>query len=87
MDERAKVALTRGSGTKLPWGKMRFWPLGFPERRAKEDGWVLLQTPIETLGAGQFHRVPLLVGSNRDEGKIFTVDASGGRRSRFRKRG
>jgi len=45
--------------------------------RLKEDGWALPNTPIEALRSGQFNRVPLLVGSVRDEGKVFTVDLPG----------
>ena len=43
----------------------------------KEDGWALLETPIQTLRSGRFHRVPIMVGSNRDEIKIFTVNTPG----------
>ena len=39
----------------------------------KLDGWAFLEPPIESLRAGRFNRVPLLVGSDRDELKIFTV--------------
>jgi len=43
----------------------------------KLDGWALLEPPIESLRAGRFNQVPLLVGSDRDELKIFTVNWTG----------
>jgi len=43
----------------------------------KEDGWALTETPIKALRSGKFNRVPLMVGSNRDEIKIFTVNWPG----------
>jgi para-nitrobenzyl esterase len=39
------------------------------------DGWVLVDTPERCFAAGRFHDVPLLVGSNADEGTIFVDDA------------
>jgi len=39
----------------------------------KEDGRVLLETPIKSLRKGEYSRVPILAGSTRDEAKIFTV--------------
>ncbi|HUT54003.1 MAG TPA: carboxylesterase family protein [bacterium] len=44
---------------------------------AHRDGWALPEIPIEALRAGRFQRVPLLVGANRDEAKIFTVGMPG----------
>jgi para-nitrobenzyl esterase len=37
------------------------------------DGKVLKQVPIDALASGEYNRVPLMVGSNRDEAKLFTV--------------
>ncbi len=37
------------------------------------DGKVLKQFPIDALASGEYNRVPLMVGSNRDEAKLFTV--------------
>jgi len=39
----------------------------------KEDGWVLKETPIQALRSGRFTQVPLMVGSNRDEMKIYSI--------------
>lgn len=39
----------------------------------KEDGKVLMETPIESLRAGRYYKVPVMAGTTRDEGKIFTV--------------
>ena len=41
------------------------------------DGFSLKETPIEAIRAGRFNSVPLLVGSNRDEFKLFTVMVPG----------
>jgi len=38
-----------------------------------EDGWALRQTPIDALRSGNYNRVPLMAGSNRDEYKLFTI--------------
>lgn len=35
------------------------------------DGWVLKETPIEALKSGRYNRVPLMIGTNRDEAKWF----------------
>jgi len=43
----------------------------------KEDGWALKEPPIESLQSGRFNQVPLLVGSDRDEVKIFSVNIYG----------
>ncbi len=37
------------------------------------DGRVLEQVPIDALESGKFNQVPFMVGSNRDEGKLFTI--------------
>ena len=39
----------------------------------KVDGRILVEAPIQALESGRFNQVPLLVGSNRDEAKLFTV--------------
>jgi para-nitrobenzyl esterase len=36
------------------------------------DGVVLPSDPIRAFDAGDFHRVPMIVGANRDEGRLFT---------------
>ncbi len=41
------------------------------------DGVNLTQTPIAALESGSFNRVPFMVGSNRDEVKLFTIVAPG----------
>jgi len=43
------------------------------------DGHALKQIPKEALRSGAFNRVPLMVGSNRDEIKLFTVALPGAR--------
>ncbi len=37
------------------------------------DGYALEQAPIHALRSGKFNQVPLMVGANRDEIKLFTV--------------
>jgi para-nitrobenzyl esterase len=55
---RAKVGLLdMGAGTK-------YGPI--------VDGWVLPDLPMKRLAAGQFHRVPVLAGSNADEATMFS---------------
>jgi len=41
-----------------------------------EDGWVLRETPINALQSGRYNQVPLMVGSNRDEEKLFAALSS-----------
>ena len=41
------------------------------------DGWVLKETPIDALRSGRFNQVPLMVGSNKDEAKLFTMAMPG----------
>ena len=36
------------------------------------DGEYLPRDPIEAMSRGEAHRVPLIVGNNADEGKLFT---------------
>jgi len=43
------------------------------------DGWALKQSPIEALKSGNYNKVPLIVGSNRDEFKLFSVTTPGAR--------
>lgn len=38
-----------------------------------EDGIVLKNTPIESIRKGEYNRVPLIVGSNKEEGKLFVM--------------
>lgn len=38
-----------------------------------EDGVVLKNTPIESIRKGEYNRVPLIVGSNKEEGKLFVM--------------
>lgn len=35
------------------------------------DGWVLKEVPIDSLRNGDYNQVPFMVGSNRDEAKLF----------------
>ena len=37
------------------------------------DGVVLPRDPVAALEAGRFHRVPVIVGANRDEGRLFVA--------------
>jgi para-nitrobenzyl esterase len=41
------------------------------------DHWALNSTPLEAIRSGKFNRVPLMVGTNRDEGKLFTIAMPG----------
>jgi len=43
------------------------------------DGWVLDAVPIEAIRSGNFNRVPLMVGTNKDEFKLFLIAAPGAR--------
>jgi para-nitrobenzyl esterase len=47
-------------------------------RRALEftahlDGWFLTARPSDLFAQGKFNRVPVLIGNNRDEGKLFVL--------------
>lgn len=37
------------------------------------DGWLFAEQPIELLRKGDFNKVPLMIGSNRDEIKLFML--------------
>lgn len=37
------------------------------------DGWLMPEHPADLFRAGQFHNVPLIIGSNADEGSLFTM--------------
>jgi para-nitrobenzyl esterase len=39
-----------------------------------EDGWFLKETPIKSLRRGNYNQVPFMVGSNRDEAKLFAAE-------------
>ncbi|MFO8057638.1 MAG: carboxylesterase/lipase family protein [bacterium] len=41
------------------------------------DGYALEQFPIQAIRSGEYNRVPLMVGSNRDEAKLFTLTMPG----------
>ena len=41
------------------------------------DNWTLDATPIEAIRSGKFNQAPLLVGTNRDEGKLFSIAMPG----------
>jgi para-nitrobenzyl esterase len=43
----------------------------------KVDGWALTAIPLDAIKRGEFNRVPLMVGSNRDEAKLFTLAVPG----------
>jgi para-nitrobenzyl esterase len=72
--ERATLALGIAHGT-LPW-------------QPAVDGRVVPRQPLEAIAAGEAAHIPLLVGTNRDEWKLFTlfdkrtrrIDAAGLRR-------
>jgi para-nitrobenzyl esterase len=40
------------------------------------DGWVIPQSPAQTFASGLEAKVPLIVGTNADEGSVFTKDLS-----------
>ncbi len=44
----------------------------FPATRATVDGWVFPDTIYNIFAAGQQHDVPVIIGSNADEGTMFT---------------
>ncbi len=48
------------------------------EFTAHVDGWFLPGRPSDLFGQGKFNRVPVLVGNNRDEGKLFVLMMPGG---------
>ncbi|MBX9600534.1 MAG: carboxylesterase family protein [Bryobacteraceae bacterium] len=37
------------------------------------DGWLMPEHPADLFRAGQFHKVPLVIGSNADEGSLFAM--------------
>lgn len=37
------------------------------------DGWAMLGNPIDQLRTGKYNQVPLMIGTNRDEVKLFAV--------------
>lgn len=39
-----------------------------------EDGWFLKETPIKSLRNGNYNKTPFMVGSNRDEAKLFAAE-------------
>ena len=39
-----------------------------------EDGWFLKETPIKSLQSGNYNKVPFMVGSNRNEAKLFAAE-------------
>jgi len=41
------------------------------------DGWAMKEVPLQALRSGSFNQAPLMVGTNRDEFKLFTVTAPG----------
>lgn len=47
--------------------------IDFPWAAAHEDGWALKETPIKSLKSGEYNQVPFMVGSTRDEGKLFPL--------------
>jgi para-nitrobenzyl esterase len=48
-------------------GKMPFGPV--------VDSWVIPDDPVAMFEAGRFHQVPLMTGSNADDGRMFTMGA------------
>lgn len=39
-----------------------------------EDGWFLKETPIKTIRNGNYNKVSFMVGSNRDEARLFAAE-------------
>lgn len=39
------------------------------------DGKIVLSDPMERITSGRFHRMPIMIGTNRDEGRLFTFAA------------
>ncbi|WP_042442749.1 carboxylesterase/lipase family protein [Streptacidiphilus jiangxiensis] len=62
---RAQETVTRAWQARGDGVGLAFLPL--------VDGTVLPRTPVDAIGAGAARGVPLLLGSNRDEGRMFTV--------------
>jgi len=48
------------------------------EFTAHMDGWFLTARPSDLFAQGKFNRVPVLIGNNRDEGKLFVLMEPGG---------
>lgn len=44
-----------------------------------EDGYALKETPIDAIRAGRYNNVPLMVGTNRDEIKLYSLAIPGAR--------
>ncbi|MEY9875075.1 para-nitrobenzyl esterase [Streptacidiphilus sp. MAP12-33] len=66
---RAQEAVTRAWQSRGEGLTLAFRPV--------VDGSVLPATPLDAITAGAARRVPLLLGTNRDEGRMFTVLGSG----------
>ncbi len=67
IDEIAKTSPAPGMMSMIGMGATLFewWP--------HVDGWSIVEQPIESLRNGDFNRVPLMVGTNRDEIKFFSL--------------
>jgi para-nitrobenzyl esterase len=67
------VVEVQTSADPARWGSLALSLLPFAPAI---DGSVLPVAPITALAAGQGHGVPLMIGSNRDEARLFLVAAS-----------
>jgi para-nitrobenzyl esterase len=70
LEEAAKGKKKRGRSLVVLGERRRTWV-------PHVDGWALDETPIEALRSGRFNQVPFMVGSNLDEGKLFTMMTPG----------
>lgn len=64
----AEVLAKAHTRMDLMWGEdgTEYWPV--------VDGWVLPDDPAALFRSGKFIHVPLLIGSNSDEGFVFTLN-------------
>ena len=69
LDRAAPAALAK-AGNRLGAKTLRETPGLFPFV-AVVDGDYLPQTPIDAFADGNAHRIPLVIGTNRDEGTLF----------------
>lgn len=75
------VACLRGKSDKEIVGAMQSWRGALSEMLTLKnrehiwaphlDGWMLKEVPIDSLRSGNYNQVPFMVGSNRDEAKLF----------------
>lgn len=75
------VSCLRGKSDKEIVGAMQSWRGALSEMLTLKnrehiwaphvDGWALKEVPIDSLRNGNYNQVPFMVGSNRDEAKLF----------------